>query len=217
MLAFWDFADYNPDIVNKVTDLTTNEDTFFNTQLLESFEKLFRSKQAKVKALIIFSDGLDHSVDILKSESERLRNSGIDTLLVVALEGTQNAHELQMVEFGLAGPGDVNRYKRHFSIGMDNIANAIKTNLVSVVLRKCCNVSCICVGPPGPPGPPGYYGTKGEKGLPGHPGFPGDEGSSGGRGPPGLNGTKGDQGCQGRRGFKVQMLDAFLQSYVHLG
>ncbi|XP_041962560.1 collagen alpha-6(VI) chain-like isoform X2 [Alosa sapidissima] len=205
MLEFFDFTQYNPDnpdIDKIVTNLAIGEDTFFNKQLLESFEKLFRPRQAEIKALIIFSDGLDNSVEMLKSESDRLRKSGIDTLLVVALEGTQNAHELQMVEFGLAGPGEVNRYKQHFSIGMDNIANAIKTNLVSVVLRKCCNISCICVGPPGPPGPPGYHGPKGIKGLPGYPGFPGDEGSSGGRGPPGLNGTKGDQGCQGMRGIK---------------
>lgn len=49
MLEHFAFAEYNSDIVKKVTDWTTNEGTFFNVQLLESFEKVFRQSEAKVK------------------------------------------------------------------------------------------------------------------------------------------------------------------------
>lgn len=51
----------------------------------------------------------------------------------MALDGVQNAHELQMVEFGqvAAVTGGVSRYRQPLFIGMNNIEDAIQTNLVS--------------------------------------------------------------------------------------
>ncbi|KAL2084689.1 hypothetical protein ACEWY4_020207 [Coilia grayii] len=196
-LVYFPFEDYSEDVVKKVTDLTTNEDTYFNTELLKSFQKIFAKSEAVVKVLIIFSDGLDEPVEKLEVESERLRSSGINTLLTVALAGAQNPLELQMVEFGRSFG-----YKQPYFIGMENIGGVMQRDIASVALKECCGISCTCAGPPGPLGHQGRAGVKGEKGFPGYPGFPGDDGGSGERGLPGLNGTKGDRGCQGKTGEK---------------
>ncbi|MED6240520.1 hypothetical protein ATANTOWER_022464, partial [Ataeniobius toweri] len=76
--------------------------------------------------LVIFSDGLDEDVMTLENESEKLRQSGISSLLIVALEGVRNAAQLQMVEFG-RGFG----YKLPLSIGMPSIGNTILKQIVS--------------------------------------------------------------------------------------
>ncbi|MEQ2253452.1 hypothetical protein ILYODFUR_032242 [Ilyodon furcidens] len=79
-----------------------------------------------VSVLVIFSDGLDEDVMTLENESEKLRQSGISSLLIVALEGVRNAAQLQMVEFG-RGFG----YKLPLSIGMPSIGNTILKQIVS--------------------------------------------------------------------------------------
>lgn len=53
--------------------------------------------------------------------------TGVSALVTVALEGAQNAHELQMIEFG----GSFG-YKNPFSIRRHNIADAIQKEIVSL-------------------------------------------------------------------------------------
>ena len=48
-LDYFPFEEYSSGVVGKVTDLVANRNTFFNTQLLESFQKVFRNSAAKVK------------------------------------------------------------------------------------------------------------------------------------------------------------------------
>uniref|UniRef100_A0A096M1T2 VWFA domain-containing protein n=1 Tax=Poecilia formosa TaxID=48698 RepID=A0A096M1T2_POEFO len=148
------------------------------------------------QVLLIFSDGLNENVAILKQESERLRASGVSALFAVALKEAA-APELQMVEFGRGY-----YYQAPLRIRDLSISSTILQQMSSVADRVCCNVSCKCSGPPGPHGPPGQPGTKGSPGLKGHGGYPGDVGSHGRRGPPGPPGPQGTQGCPGTRGPK---------------
>uniref|UniRef100_A0A087XJL2 Collagen type VI alpha 6 chain n=1 Tax=Poecilia formosa TaxID=48698 RepID=A0A087XJL2_POEFO len=192
------FEAYNEDVVRKVMTSSLREPTFFNSALLRSFEAKFRAEsRTGVKVLVIFSDGLDEDVITLENESERLRQSGVSALLVVALEDVRNAAQLQMVEFG-RGFG----YKLPLTIGMPSVGSAVLKQIDSVSNRECCNIMCKCSGPEGVRGSRGRSGSKGVRGQNGYPGFPGDEGGAGERGVSGPNGPPGVQGCPGLRGQK---------------
>ncbi|KAM4736112.1 collagen alpha-6(VI) chain-like isoform 2-T3 [Anableps anableps] len=192
-----DFEAYKEDVLRKVLDFSWSRATSFNSAMLKYFKAQFESKsKAKVKVLVIFSDGLNEDVVMLKQESERLRASGVSALLTVALEDAA-APQLQMVEFGRG-----HYFQLPLRIREPSISSTVLQQISLVADQVCCNVPCKCSGAPGPHGSPGQPGTKGSPGLKGHPGYPGDEGSPGGRGGPGLNGTPGTQGCQGTRGQK---------------
>ncbi|XP_023185935.1 collagen alpha-6(VI) chain-like isoform X3 [Xiphophorus maculatus] len=191
------FEAFKEDVLRNVMDFPWSRATSLNRAMLKYFRAKFQSKsRAKVKVLLIFSDGLDEDVAILKQESEQLRASGVSALFAVALKDAAAA-QLQMVEFGRGY-----YYQAPLRIRDLSISSTILQQMSSVADRVCCNVSCKCSGPPGPRGPPGQPGTKGSPGLKGHGGYPGDEGYHGGRGPPGLTGTQGTQGCPGTRGPK---------------
>ncbi|CAM4727873.1 unnamed protein product [Leuciscus chuanchicus] len=194
VLEEFGFDKYNEDVVRKVMSLKPSEPLAFNEFLLQSFNGMFFSSEAKAKVLIIFSDGLDDSIERLMASSERLKQSGVSTLLIVSLEGEMDVDKL---EFGRGS-----EYMQPLTVNMLNLGNALMKQIETVALRVCCDVTCTCTGVPGPRGPPGDAGEKGSNGQDGHPGFPGDEGSMGERGPPGLNGTKGYNGCRGNRGIK---------------
>ncbi|XP_060778334.1 collagen alpha-6(VI) chain-like isoform X3 [Neoarius graeffei] len=191
------FEPYNEAIVKKVMGYNKTHNLAFNTQLLRSFQKKFEASKAGVKVVIIFTDGLDVSVDSLLVVSENLKKSGVHALIPVALEGVKNTKDLQKLEYG-RGFG----YNEPLMIGMQNVASALQKQIDAVASRECCHVMCKCTGHEGMRGLRGPPGTKGSPGWKGHPGFPGEEGGSGERGPPGLNGTQGHPGCHGRRGLK---------------
>ncbi|KAL7886996.1 hypothetical protein AOLI_G00047170 [Acnodon oligacanthus] len=191
------FEEYNDDVINKIMAQQITQDLAFNSQLLQSFQAMLKASNAGAKVVIIFTDGLDDSVEVLMRSSEELRKSGVHALLVVALEGVQSTTDLQKLEFGRGFD-----YKEPLTIGMQNVASAIHKQIDTVALRECCNVTCKCTGHDGAQGPRGPPGSKGLPGLRGHPGYPGEEGGMGDRGTPGLNGTQGHQGCPGRRGQK---------------
>ncbi|XP_078108114.1 collagen alpha-6(VI) chain-like [Sander vitreus] len=192
------FEGYSADVVNKVMTLRMSEPSYFNTAMLNSFKERFKIKsKARVKVLVIFSDGLDEDVMKLQHESELLRKSGVSALLTVALEGVRDPTQLQMVEFGRGFS-----YKLPLSIGMQSVGSTILKQIDAVSDRECCNVMCKCSGYEGIPG---LWGPPGSKGLPGQTGqlgFPGDEGAPGDRGPPGPVGPPGIEGCPGARGQK---------------
>ncbi|XP_053183672.1 collagen alpha-6(VI) chain-like [Scomber japonicus] len=191
------FEEYSEDVLQKVMTLPMTQPTYFNTALLNSFQNKFATSKAGVKVLVIFSDGLDEDLDNLLRVRERLRNSEVNALLTVALEGAQNPAELQRLEFGRGF-----HYEERLSITMRDVGSAILKQIDSVSDRECCNVTCKCVGNDGPRGPWGPPGPKGGPGRKGQPGFVGDEGTSGARGPPGPAGPPGIQGCPGVRGQK---------------
>ncbi|KAL0985323.1 hypothetical protein UPYG_G00155470 [Umbra pygmaea] len=196
VLYDFNFEKYDEKIVEKILTLETTQKTYFNSFLLRSLNEKFQKSKAGVKVLVIFSDGLDEDLMKIKQESERLRTSGVNALLTVALEGIQNAN-FQMVEFG-RGFG----YKQQLNIGMHNVEENILTQIDTVAERECCSVMCKCKGSEGIHGTKGHAGTRGQPGLIGHPGYPGDEGGHGERGPPGPTGPQGLQGCPGMRGVK---------------
>uniref|UniRef100_A0A8C4XD08 Collagen type VI alpha 6 chain n=1 Tax=Erpetoichthys calabaricus TaxID=27687 RepID=A0A8C4XD08_ERPCA len=150
------FENYSTEIVEKLMTLQTREATFLNERFLQDFaDKFTKDSNAKVKVLLIFSDGLDSSVEIMEEESRKLQGKGIHTLVTVALDGIFNANDLQRIEFG-RGFG----YNSPLAIGMQNVAGAIYKELDSVFERECCCVSCKCVGQEGPRGPRGMPGLK---------------------------------------------------------
>ncbi|MEQ2218232.1 hypothetical protein XENOCAPTIV_000365, partial [Xenoophorus captivus] len=115
-----DFETYNEDVLRKVLDFSWSQATFFNSALLKYFNVKFKSKStAKVKILVIFSDGLDDNVLKLKQESELLRTSGVSALLTVALEDI-HASELQTVEFRRG-----HNYQVPLSISLPSISSTI--------------------------------------------------------------------------------------------
>ncbi|MEQ2300092.1 hypothetical protein AMECASPLE_021753 [Ameca splendens] len=121
-----DFETYNEDVLRKVLDFSWSQATFFNSALLKYFNVKFKSKStAKVKILVIFSDGLDDNVLKLKQESELLRTSGVSALLMVSLEDT-HASELQTVEFGRG-----HNYQVPLSISLPSISSTILQHIVS--------------------------------------------------------------------------------------
>ncbi|XP_035991472.1 LOW QUALITY PROTEIN: collagen alpha-6(VI) chain [Fundulus heteroclitus] len=192
-----EFETFTEEVLDRVLSYSWSRSTFFNSAQLKYFNDQFKSRsEAKVKVLMIFSDGLNEDVLQLKQESERLRSSGVSALLTVA-SGGANPSEIQVVEFGRG-----HNYQVPLSIAQPSISSTILQQIRSVASRVCCNVSCECSGPPGDPGLPGSPGVKGRPGVKGHRGYPGDEGSPGGRGPPGLDGPQGTKGCPGARGQK---------------
>ncbi|XP_034057186.1 collagen alpha-6(VI) chain isoform X2 [Gymnodraco acuticeps] len=194
----FNFDGYSEEVVRKVMTLNLAEPTYFNTAMLKSFGQKFNTQSsAGVKVLVIFSDGLDGDVMSLEQEAELLRRSGVSTLLTVALEGTRDPAQLQMVEFG-RGFG----YKLPLSISMPSVASTILKQIDTVSDRECCGVMCKCSGHVGNRGSRGSPGTKGVSGQRGFLGYPGEEGVPGNRGGPGTSGPQGVQGCSGLRGQK---------------
>ncbi|XP_077431453.1 collagen alpha-6(VI) chain [Vanacampus margaritifer] len=190
--------DPNDDVVTKVMTLNLNVPTRLNSAMLKSFGEKFKDdSRGGVKVLVIFSDGLDEDVMTLENESELLRKSGVDALLMVGLEGAPDLAQLQMLEFG-RGFG----YKVPLSIGMQSVGSTVLKQIDAVSDRECCNVMCKCSGHEGTRGSRGSLGTKGVSGQRGYLGFPGDEGVPGERGGPGPSGSPGVQGCAGPRGSK---------------
>ncbi|XP_049585447.1 collagen alpha-6(VI) chain [Syngnathus scovelli] len=190
--------DPNDDVVSGVMSWNLNVPTRLNRAMLKSFGQKFEDdSKGGVKVLVIFSDGLDEDVMTLEYESELLRKSGVDALLMVGLEGAPDLAQLQMLEFG-RGFG----YKTPLSIGMQNVGSAVLKQIDTVSSRVCCNVTCKCSGHEGIRGSPGSLGSKGVSGQRGFPGFPGEEGLPGDRGSPGPSGPQGIQGCAGLRGSK---------------
>ncbi|KAM6142961.1 LOW QUALITY PROTEIN: collagen alpha-6(VI) chain [Phoenicopterus ruber ruber] len=193
-----DFEDYNEEIIQKFLDAQTTVDTYLNADFLQALEeKFFSVISAKVKVLLVFSDGLDDSLEDLRKAADSLRFKGLDALLLVGLDNTQNLTELREIEFG-RGFG----YNEPLSVGSAEIASILQRNLDTVAERKCCKVVCKCLGENGDHGGQGSPGRKGSAGYRGSPGHPGEEGGIGERGPVGFNGTQGDRGCPGARGHK---------------
>ncbi|XP_062424459.1 collagen alpha-6(VI) chain-like [Rhea pennata] len=193
-----DFEDYNEEIIHKFLDAQTTIDTYLNADILQAlWEKFFSVTSAKVKVLLVFSDGLDDSLENLRKAANSLRLKGLDALLIIGMDNTQNLTELREIEFG-RGFG----YNEPLSVGFADIASILQRNLDIIAERKCCNVICKCLGENGDHGGRGHPGRKGSTGYRGSPGHPGEEGGTGERGPAGFNGTRGDRGCSGARGRK---------------
>ncbi|CAL8249499.1 unnamed protein product [Boreogadus saida] len=115
------FEPFSEAMLEKLLKLRTSEPTSFNTALLTSFQEKFATQStAKAKVLIVFTDGLDEDVRRLKDQSDRLRRSGVDALLAVALGGVRDSSQIQMVEFG-RGFG----FTVPLSVGMQRVGSTV--------------------------------------------------------------------------------------------
>ncbi|XP_053786274.1 collagen alpha-4(VI) chain isoform X4 [Desmodus rotundus] len=165
--------------------------------LLSLGDNAIHSSSAKVKVLLVFTDGLDGDLEKLKETSTLLRGKGFSALLVVGLGGVHKLEELQELEFGRGFA-----YHQPLSVTLQPLPSVLLKQLDTIVERTCCNTHVKCFGEKGHRGDFGSRGRKGEKGPDGLPGYPGEEGGHGERGPQGLPGPQGEEGCPGVRGPK---------------
>ncbi|XP_051466192.1 collagen alpha-4(VI) chain-like [Apus apus] len=120
-----DFEDYNEDVIQKFLDAQTTVDSYLNADFLQALEdKFFSVTSAKVKVLLVFSDGLDDSLEDLRKASDSFRFKGLDALLLIGLDNAQNLTELREIEFG-RGFG----YNEPLSVGFADIASVLQRNL----------------------------------------------------------------------------------------
>ncbi|KAG7336263.1 hypothetical protein KOW79_000956 [Hemibagrus wyckioides] len=177
------FEHYSEDIIKKVMALQMTQGLAFNAKLLRSFEDKFVGYSSGVKVVIIFTDGLDASVDDLMVASVALRRSGVHALIPVALEGFTDVTDLQKMQFGRGFS-----YRKPLKIGMQNVASAMKNEIGER-------------GIPGENGTEGHQGCTGRRGLKGNRGIRGEVGQRGRRGTVGSVGTTGPAGQPGLQGI----------------
>nr|XP_019581595.1 PREDICTED: collagen alpha-5(VI) chain [Rhinolophus sinicus] len=192
------FEIYQETIFDRLLQVTVNGPTHLNAQFLQSLWDTFEDKSASQgQVLLIFSDGIgDESITMLENQSDRLREAGLDALLVVSLNPT--AHdEFSSFEFGKGFD-----YRTHLNIGKRDLGEILSRYLGNIAERTCCCTLCKCSGPPGPHGTQGLQGSKGSPGLKGSRGHIGEDGDPGRRGETGPPGDKGTAGCPGQWGQK---------------
>ncbi|XP_045712889.1 collagen alpha-5(VI) chain isoform X2 [Phyllostomus hastatus] len=192
------FQIYQETVFDSLLQVTVNGPTHLNAQFLQQLWDIFENKSASQgQVLLIFSDGLgSESLMMLENQSDRLREAGLDALLVVSLNPT--AHDdFSSFEFGKGFD-----YRTHLNIGKRDLGKTLSQYLGNIAERTCCCTLCKCPGTPGPHGTQGLQGPKGFRGLKGTRGHRGEDGDPGTRGEIGLPGDKGITGCPGQLGQK---------------
>ncbi|XP_008518093.2 collagen alpha-4(VI) chain-like [Equus przewalskii] len=192
------FEKYNDEIIQKFLVHQAAKSSHLDVDFLQSLgDNSIRLSSAKVKVLLVFTDGLDDDLERLKKTSELLRSKGFSGLLIIGLEGVHRLEELQELEFGRGFA-----YNQPLSVKLRSLSSILVKQLNTIVERTCCNMCVKCFGEDGHRGDGGSPGRKGEKGSDGLPGYPGEEGGRGERGPQGLPGLRGEEGCRGIKGPK---------------
>ncbi|KAF6098972.1 hypothetical protein HJG60_003131 [Phyllostomus discolor] len=192
------FDKYSNEIIQKFLVHQATKVNHMDADFLLSLgDNAILSSSAKVKVLLVFTDGLDGDLQRLKETSTLLRGKGFSALLIVGLESVHKLEELQELEFGRGFA-----YNQPLSITLQSLPSILLKQLDTIMERTCCNTYAKCFGEKGHRGDSGNPGRKGEKGPDGLPGYPGDEGEHGERGPQGLPGRRGEEGCPGVRGPK---------------
>ncbi|XP_075403318.1 collagen alpha-4(VI) chain-like [Tenrec ecaudatus] len=177
--------------------LSAARNSRMDANFLQSLGEATGLAAAKVKVLLVFTDGLDDGVERLKEKSRLLRTAGLSGLLVVGLEGVPKLEELQELEFGRGFA-----YRQPLSTTLPSLPGLLRKQLDAIVERACCNTQVQCFGEEGDRGANGRPGRKGERGPGGFLGHPGQIGAPGERGSQGLPGPRGEEGCPGLRGPK---------------
>lgn len=192
------FEKYSDEIIQKFLVHQGSVNNHMDVDFLQSLGKTaINQSLAKVKVLLVFTDGLDEDLERLRRTSEQLRSEGLSGLLLIGLGGAQKLEELQELEFGRGFA-----YRQPLSSSLPSLPSVLLKQLDTIVERRCCTVYAKCYGDDGVRGDPGSLGKEGERGLDGLPGHPGEEGDHGQRGPRGLPGLRGEEGCPGVRGPK---------------
>ncbi|XP_039192174.1 collagen alpha-4(VI) chain-like isoform X2 [Crotalus tigris] len=192
------FESYSDEIFQKFWAVQTTVETHLTADFLQSFwDRLITVDSANVKALLIFSDGPDDRIDVLKTTVDGLRGQGLNAFWIVALKHFPEYHMLQELEFGRGFS-----YREPLYFGNPELPSMLRRTIDTIIERECCKVCCKCFGEDGIQGIAGYPGNKGKTGFVGYSGHPGEEGGIGNRGLMGSNGTQGEVGCSGARGPK---------------
>uniref|UniRef100_A0A8C3XLS6 VWFA domain-containing protein n=1 Tax=Chelydra serpentina TaxID=8475 RepID=A0A8C3XLS6_CHESE len=193
-----DFEAYDEEILQKFLVVQTIVDTYLNADFLQSF---WEKSLSLASVLLVFTDGLDDTIEMLRTTADSLRIKGLDALLMVGLENMQDLNELQEIEFG-RGFG----YKQPLSIGYPELPNILLKELDMVAERKCCNVLAKCVGERGSrgvTGPPGRKVSVQKCLLVSYFVLPGEDGDPG---------SQGDRGYKGVRGKRVRIINTLTLS-----
>ncbi|KAM6979329.1 collagen alpha-3(VI) chain-like isoform 2-T2 [Tautogolabrus adspersus] len=193
-----DFTD-NPDqLFEGFRALRSRGPFVLNGRTITAYTNRFKARQDNVvKVVIHLTDGVDAPYAEMKRRVEELRQSGVNSFILVGLERVPQFEEASLLEFGRGF-----RYTRPLRVNIMDLDYELMEELDNIAERDCCGVPCKCTGTRGDRGAVGLPGSKGGPGSPGSQGHPGDEGGPGERGPPGVNGTQGFQGCPGQRGLK---------------
>uniref|UniRef100_A0A3P8ZT38 Collagen, type VI, alpha 3 n=1 Tax=Esox lucius TaxID=8010 RepID=A0A3P8ZT38_ESOLU len=193
-----DFTDNADALFEAFRALRTRGPYLLNAKTISAYDSRFKSRAANtVKVVIHLTDGLDGQYSEMKRRVEELKNSGVNSFILVGLEWVPKFEEAMLLEFGRGF-----RYTRPLRVNVMDLDYELLEELDNIAERECCAVPCKCTGTRGDRGAVGVGGPKGSPGGAGGAGHPGDEGGPGERGPPGVNGTQGFQGCPGQRGTK---------------
>uniref|UniRef100_A0A669ELY4 Collagen type VI alpha 3 chain n=1 Tax=Oreochromis niloticus TaxID=8128 RepID=A0A669ELY4_ORENI len=193
-----DFTENPDELFEAFRALRSRGPFVLNGKTISAYTNRFKIRQDDtVKVVIHLTDGIDAPYAEMKRRVEELRLSGVNSFILVGLEGVSNFEEASLLEFGRGF-----RYTRPLRLNIMDLDYELQEELDNVAEREICGVPCKCTGNRGDRGGVGQAGSKGGPGLPGSQGHPGDEGGPGERGPPGVNGTQGFQGCPGQRGVK---------------
>ncbi|XP_055272570.1 collagen alpha-5(VI) chain [Moschus berezovskii] len=192
------FQIYQQTIFDSLLQVTVSGPTHLNAQFLQSMWDTFENAStSQGQVLVIFSDGLGgESKLMLEDQSDRLREAGLDALLVVSLNATTHG-EFSSFEFGKGFD-----YRTHLTIGMKELGSMLSQYLGNIAERTCCCKFCKCPGILGPQGIRGPRASQGFPGVKGSGGHRGEEGEPGTRGEIGPQGSRGNAGCPGQRGQK---------------
>ncbi|XP_036917207.1 collagen alpha-5(VI) chain isoform X2 [Sturnira hondurensis] len=192
------FQIYQETVFDSLLQVTVNGPTHLNAEFLQQLWGAFENKSASQgQVVLIFSDGLgSESLTMLENQSDRLREAGLDALLVVSLNPTAQ-DEFSSFEFGKGFD-----YRTHLNIGKRDLGKTLSQYLGNIAERTCCCTLCKCPGTPGAHGTRGLQGPKGSRGMKGTRGHRGEDGDPGTRGETGLPGDKGITGCPGQSGQK---------------
>ncbi|CAN9498022.1 unnamed protein product [Ophioblennius macclurei] len=193
-----DFTSNADELFESFRGLRSRGPFLLNGKTISAYTDRFRVRQDNVvKVVIHLTDGLDAPYAEMKRRVEELRQSGVNSFILVGLERVPKFEDASLLEYGRGF-----RYTRPLRLNIMDLDYELMEELDSIAERECCGVPCKCTGTRGDRGAVGLPGSKGGPGLPGSQGHPGDEGGPGERGPPGVNGTQGFQGCPGQRGVK---------------
>ncbi|ELK25326.1 Collagen alpha-4(VI) chain [Myotis davidii] len=159
------FEKYSDEIIQKFLAHQAAKSNRMDVNFLQSLgDHAIHLSFAKVKVLLVFTDGLDDDLERLKKTSALLRGKGFSGLLIIGLEGVHKLEELQELEFGRGFA-----YNQPLSITLPSLPRILLKQL-------------------------GARGFPGEKGNPGEEGVDGLDGEQGNRGIPGSSGEKGNRG-----------------------
>nr|XP_046259078.1 uncharacterized protein LOC124066600 isoform X3 [Scatophagus argus] len=193
-----DFTDNAFELFETFRALRSRGPFVLNGKTISAYTSRFKTRQDNVvKVVIHLTDGLDAPYLEMQKQVDELRQSGVNSFILVGLERVPSFEEALQLEFGRGY-----RYTRPLRVNIMDLDYELMEELDNIAERECCAVPCKCIGTRGDRGAVGLPGPKGGPGLQGSQGHPGDEGGPGERGLPGVNGTQGFQGCPGQRGVK---------------